>query len=228
MPKINEFSRRPVVGVMAILTLASLGLTACGGSSGSTSSRANAAATSATGASTSTAGSTTTTGTPTTGTSTGGTSTSGPSQQHNGTQRAGLGRFAAMRACLRRNGVTLPRPTSGPGGTIRGFQLPKGVTTAQYQAALRKCGGFLGAGPGARATANPVFRQALVKYATCLRQNGVNIPAPNTSGKGPIFGPKGLNPSSPRFRAAAMKCRSVLATAFRRPQGGGTTTGAGR
>jgi hypothetical protein len=133
-----------------------------------------------------------------------------------------------MRECLQKNGVTLPRPTVGPGGTVRNYQfLPKGVTTAQYRAALRKCGGFLGAGPGARATANPLFRQALAKYAACLRQNGVNIPAPNTSGNGPIFGTKGLNPSSPQFRAAAMKCRSVLAAAFRGPQGG-TATGAGR
>jgi hypothetical protein len=109
------------------------------------------------------------------------------------------------------------------------------VTRAQYEAALKKCGGgnFAGAGvgrsggPGFGRANSPVFRQALAKYATCLRQNGVNIPAPNTSGNGPIFSTKGLNPSSPQFRAATMKCRGTLIGAFRRPPGANGAQGAG-
>jgi hypothetical protein len=108
------------------------------------------------------------------------------------------------------------------------------MTPAQYQAALRKCGGgagFFAGGAGSRGINSPVFRQALAKYATCLRQNGVNIPAPNTSGKGPIFNTKGLNPSNPQFKTAAMKCRPALAGLFRRPSGahgpGGGATGPG-
>jgi hypothetical protein len=100
--------------------------------------------------------------------------------------------------------------------------LPKGVTRSQFEAALKKCGGNnFGAGsrpngPGFSRANSPVFRQALTNYAACLRQNGVNLPAPNTSGKGPVFSTKGINPSSPQFRAAATKCRSVLIGAFRR------------
>jgi hypothetical protein len=112
--------------------------------------------------------------------------------------------------------------------------LPKGVTRAQFQAALRKCGAgnavraFGPNGPGSQPANNPLFRQALVKYAECLRQNGVNLPAPNTSGKGPIFSTKGLNPSSPQFRAATMKCRATLIGAFRRlPRANGTGAGGG-
>jgi hypothetical protein len=95
------------------------------------------------------------------------------------------------------------------------------VTRAQYEAALKKCGGHVFTGGGARFTNNPVFTAALAKYAECLRQNGVNVPAPNTSGKGPVFDTKGIDTSSPQFKAATTKCRSALTSAFRRPGGAG-------
>jgi hypothetical protein len=190
----------PVAGILAVLALATVGLTACGGSSSTTT---NAAATGAT--------------------ATGGSST-GSSTSTPGVGRGGA-RFAAMRECLQKNGVALPPRTPGggrPPGAIGflggGAQLPKGVTHVQFEAALKKCGGgghFLRSGT-ARFN-SPVFRQALTKYSECLRQNGVNVPAPNTSGKGPVFNTKGLNVASPQFKAATGKCRSALVGALRRP-----------
>src|SRR6202011_5573425 len=64
---------------------------------------------------------------------------------------AGPGRFAALRSCLQKQGITLP-PRSGsrtPGGTGGrggllggggGLRLPKGVSQTQFQEALKKCG----------------------------------------------------------------------------------------
>jgi hypothetical protein len=102
------------------------------------------------------------------------------------------------------------------------------VTRAQYEAALKKCGVHVFTGGGARFTNNPAFKTALAKYAECLRQNGVNVPAPNTSGKGPVFDTKGIDTSSPQFKAATTKCRSTLTGAFRRPGGtGGPAPGGG-
>lgn len=66
---------------------------------------------------------------------------------------------------------------------------------------------------GAIASAQSTFRNALVSFASCLRQNGVNVRAPNTSSKGPVLG--GLDTSSPQYRAALPKCRSTLVAAFR-------------
>ena len=133
--------------------------------------------------------------------------------------------FSAMRECLQKNGITLPKATPGarrPRGLgflgAGGGALPKGVTRAQLQAAMKKCGGggrFLRGGPAG--LNNPVFKTALAKFAQCLRQNGVNVPAPNTSGRGPVFGTKGLHTSSPQFRSATTKCRGALMGAFRRP-----------
>lgn len=224
LSKGNERARRQAsvhkwgTGVFAILVLSCLGLTACGGSSGTSS---NAAATAA--STTSSAAGGASTGT----TSTGGSSTQGTAAG------AGRRRFGAIRECLQKNGVTLPQRSPGSGAPGGGFPgagggptLPKGVTRAQFEAAMKKCGGgSFGARSGRASGAgfgranSPVFKAALAKYATCLRQNGIDIPAPNTSGKGPIFSTKGIDTSSAKFRSATLKCRASLVGAFRRPQG---------
>jgi hypothetical protein len=216
MSHLDSNRRKPTAAAVLVLLLACLGLAACGSSSSSSTST-SAAALSAS--------------------ATTGTGAKGPN----------AGRFAAMRECLQKNGITLPQRTPGqrrPPGTAGGFlgggagaggpQLPKGVTRAQYEAALKKCGGgnvagrgsgnFAGRGGGARVS-NPAFKTALAKFATCLRQNGVNVPTPNTSGKGPVFNTKGIDTSSAQFKAAETKCQSVLREAFRRGPGGGGATG---
>jgi hypothetical protein len=103
------------------------------------------------------------------------------------------------------------------------------VTRAKYEAAIKKCGGARfgnNGGPGARRANSPAFRTALTKFAACLRQNGINVPAPNTSGKGPIFSTKGINTASSQFKSAETKCRSALVGAFGHP-GAGRPPGAG-
>jgi hypothetical protein len=110
--------------------------------------------------------------------------------------------------------------------------LPKGVTRAQYEAAIKKCGGFsggrFGAGGGASRFNSPAVKQALSKFASCMRENGVNLPTPNTSGKGPVFNTKGLEPTSTKFKAAQTKCASDLISTFRaRPGAGGAPAGTG-
>jgi hypothetical protein len=222
MSHLNSNRRKPAASVAAtvlVLLLACLGLAACGSSSGSSSGTTSASA------------STTTTGAAGT---TGAKGTTGPNS----------GRFAAMRECLQKNGITLPQRTPGqkrpPGGGVGdllgggtsgtgGSQLPKGVTRAQYEAALKKCGGgnFAGRGRGGARFKSPAFQAALAKFATCLRENGVNVPAPNTSGNGPVFDTKGIDTSSAKFKAAEAKCQSDLTAAFRhgagaRGSGGGS------
>ena len=202
MPQSHVNSRKPATVALALLALllVSLGLAACGSSSSSSSS--------------------------TTATSTG-TGAKGPD----------AGRFAAVRECLQKEGITLPKRTPGqkrPPGEAGGFlggggaggttgpQLPKGVTRAQYEAALKKCGGRdFGHGGGAARFDSPTFKAALAKFATCMRQNGVNVPAPNTSGSGPVFDTKGIDTSSAQFKAAEAKCQSDLSGAFKRGTGAG-------
>jgi len=134
---------------------------------------------------------------------------------------AGAGRFLALRECLKKNGVALPRPKSGGSGLLG--LLPKG-SKAQDEAALKKCGaGSLpGRGNLGSRLSTPQARQALAKFASCLRENGVKIGAPNTSGNGAVFNTKGINTRAPAFAAAESKCRPDLRGAF------GATPGAAR
>jgi hypothetical protein len=136
-----------------------------------------------------------------------------------------LGRFTALRTCLQKQGITLPAAPSGatgrpdtPGagapGRARGLQLPKGITQAQFQAALKKCGGGNFRRGGAGGLNGASARSGLAKYAACLRQNGINVPAPNTTGKGPVFNTKGIDTSSSKFKAAEKKCQSELKGVF--------------
>jgi hypothetical protein len=138
----------------------------------------------------------------------------------------GSSRFTALRSCLQKQGITLPAPPSGatrpqggpgagaPGGRPRGLQPPAGVTQGQFEAALKKCGGGRPPQGGAGALNSPSARAGLVKYAACLRQNGINVPEPNTTGKGAVFSTKGIDTSSSKFKAAQSKCQSDLKGAF--------------
>jgi hypothetical protein len=176
----------------------------------------------------------------------GGTSSSTTASTSSSAGQPAAGRFAALRACLQKSGITLPQRTpgqrprggsDGPSGSGRsggllgggsgapkgGPKLPAGVTSAQYQAALKKCGGgsgFARGGAGGRLNSG-AFRQALTKLSTCMRQSGIDLPTPNTSGKGPVFNTKGLDTSSSKFKTAYAKCQSTLRGSFQRQPGGG-------
>jgi hypothetical protein len=212
MPQIHSKSIRAAAALLAVV-LAGVALSACGGSSSSSSSTANAA-----GASTSADASA--------------TATSGASSGSSGsaaTPGARAGRFGAFRECLKKNGIAPPQRKPGQRGApfAGGPQLPAGISRGRYEAAVKKCGGlprgrFFGAKSALRSAA---ATQAFKEFASCMREHGVKLPEPNTSGKGPIFASKGLNTSSASFKAAETACRRVLLGAFRaRP---GARPGAG-
>jgi hypothetical protein len=187
-----------------LLATACIGVAACGGSSSSSSSSANAAATHP-----APSGST---GVGPTGASSG-FGASGPSGA----------RFSALRECMQKNGVTLPPRTPGQGpprggflGGASGQQLSQ-VNREKLVAALKKCGApsRVGRFGGSARFRSPAFTQALTKFAACMRENGINLPAPNTSGTGPIFNTTGIDTTSPQFRSAEAKCRTDLNGALR-------------
>ncbi len=203
MPHVKTKRTKSTAAATVVLLLAGLLLAACGSSSNSSSSTGTTAS-----ASTSTSG-----------------ATKGP----------GASRFATLRECLRKNGITLPKRAPGqkrrPGaggllsGGTGGPLLPKGVTRAQYQAVLEKCGGPAFAGRATR-TNNPVFKQALAKFAACMRENGIKLPEPNTSGKGPVFNTGAVSTTGTKFKSAEAKCSASLRGAFRGAPGAGARPGA--
>ena len=135
----------------------------------------------------------------------------------NGNRAAFAGRFKAVRECLQKDGITLPKRTPGQGGGGAGAggplggsggTPPAGVSKSTYEAALKKCGAPAAGGAG-RAN-SPAFKQAVTKFAACMHENGINVPTPNTSGTGPVFNTTGLNTSSAQFKTAQAKCASLL------------------
>ena len=114
--------------------------------------------------------------------------------------------------CRSAHPVRLPAAASRGGGVGGAQQLPNGVTREKFEAAMKKCGvpqgrfGATGRFNGTRRAA------ALTKFASCMREHGINLPTPNTSGGGPVFNTKGLDTAAPQFRAALATCRSELTT----------------
>lgn len=215
---------------LPLAVLACSGLAACGSSSSTTGTTANAAATRPTTAAAAASAATTKAGGTGTAAGTAGASAgSGSSSSASGTAAAGssssatsgefAARLAAVRTCIQKSGVTLsPRGSGGPSSMFRNPRLPKGMTRSQYAEVLRKCGTGLAGGAGALAKRrlfdNTRFSQALVVFADCLRRNGVPVPPPNTSGKGPVFDTRGLDTTSPKFRQARQQCRGTLLQAL--------------
>jgi hypothetical protein len=144
-------------------------------------------------------------------------------------------------ACLKQHGVTLPsRPAGAPpaggtgtgttgGGTGTGGPPGGGffggggggahrfANNPKMQAAFKACGANFGFRRGN--FAGRISHTAITKYVACVNQHGYKLPAPNFSGKGPIF-PSNIR-TNPKFVAASKACQSILVPA--RPSGGTST-----
>ena len=236
-------TRRPAAASLLLLALALAGLllAGCGSSSSTTTKNASAlASATAPGAAGSAgasgpSGASGSTGTTGSNGTTGPNRTTGPSGASGPTGAPGT-RFKALRECLQKQGITLPtRPQGtrkpgergglfGGGSGTGGPKLPNGVTRQKFQEALQKCsaaGGLRGGrfrGVGTRLN-SPAFHKTLASFAACMNEHGVKLPAPNTSGKGPVFDTKGINTQSATFQKAAQSCRSKVHLFF--PGAGG-------
>jgi hypothetical protein len=203
MPQLSSRRKRtPTAVAVLLLALASVLLAACGGSSKSSSSTTSTSAAATT------------------------PRTSVPGKP----PAANPGRFLALRECLKKNGVTLPQRKPGQEPGAGGFgarpTLPAGVSRTQYEAILKKCGGGFARGRGnlgkiGARLSTPEAKKALSRFAACMRESGIKIGEPNTSGKGAIFNTKGINTTTAAFASAETKCRSDLRGAFGASPGAG-------
>lgn len=110
--------------------------------------------------------------------------------------------------------------SSSSTGTSDAAKTTAGAAITQASSGGGSAGGLKGAAAVGRShsasrTNGAALKGALVKFASCLRENGVKLPAPNTAGKGPVFDTKGVNTKSAQFRAAETKCSGVLRAAFK-------------
>jgi hypothetical protein len=119
--------------------------------------------------------------------------------------------------------------TGGTSGTdSNGAQNPR---RSQFQAATKACGNPpQGAFGGFNRQNSQEFQDAALKFAQCMRQNGVNMPDPNFSSGGNGDGGGGpgggffrnINRDDPNVQKALQACRPIIQSL--RPGGGGSTS----
>jgi hypothetical protein len=105
---------------------------------------------------------------------------------------------------------------SGPrgGGFFGGGRF---ASNPKFATAIAKCGalaGGLGAGGAGRRTgafdaSSTQDRAEVVSFAACMKRNGVDLPKPNFSGSGSVFGIK-VNQTTTAYRSAYAKCGGLL------------------
>jgi hypothetical protein len=140
----------------------------------------------------------------------GGASASGVSSSGKAEQ-AGL-KFAR---CMREHGVNVPDPKPGAKGfTFSARSGPGQGGPNSLEAADRACRHFLKGAlkPPSQSQLNKM-RDAALKWAKCMRQNGVNVPDPAPSGGGIKIQAgrgQGPGPDNPAFQNADRQCRHLL------------------
>ena len=131
---------------------------------------------------------------------------------------ATTGTRAALTACLKKQGITIPQGRGAPGGGPPGGPGAPGTGgppagfpgNAKLRAAFKACGANLPA--GAR---GGFSRQRVQGYVSCVRRHGYKLPQPNFSGKGSVF-PNNIR-SSANFQKASRACQSLLAAPGQAP-----------
>jgi hypothetical protein len=124
--------------------------------------------------------------------------------------------------CMRGHGVDMPDPEVDDQGRIK-VRIGAGGSgqrpdPKKLDAAQKACGGLLGGGDGDRQL-DPAERDAMVAFARCMREHGIDMPDPTGDGltvrrdKG-----RGPDPDSEKFKAAEQACDHFLANL--RPGGG--------
>jgi hypothetical protein len=130
--------------------------------------------------------------------------------------------------CMREHGVNMPDPEVDDQGRIRvrigaggGGERPD---PKKLEAAQQACGSLMGGGDGDRQL-DPAERDAMVAFARCMREHGIDMPDP--TGEGLMVrrdGKDDPDPESEKFQEAEQACDHHLANLGRgrRESGGGS------
>lgn len=131
--------------------------------------------------------------------------------------------------CMREHGVNFPDPQRVGSGGIKVSVRNINPNDPKVKSAQSACQKYMQIGGGE--TVDPAKRaklqEAALRYARCMRGQGVDMPDPQLSGKGGLTfqahsgsgkpsgssgGPDrlGVNPDSPKFKAADKACHQYL------------------
>jgi hypothetical protein len=120
--------------------------------------------------------------------------------------------------CMRAHGVDMPDPEVDDQGRIKvriGAGGPgkagKRPDPKKLEAAQKACGSLIGGGDGDRQI-DPAERDAMVAFAKCMREHGIDMPDPTGNGL-TVRRDKdggGPDPDSKEFKAAEQACDHLL------------------
>lgn len=161
--------------------------------------------------------------------SSGGSESSSEETTASSEQAGGPGGFAEIseetRSCLKEKRAELPEssqggpPAGGPpegtppegGPPAGGPPQDFGKGGAKMKKAFEECGVELPQGkPEGPPMNSGAFRKSIKGYVACMGENGVELPEPDLSGKGPVFKESEVDREDPKFKAANEKCQSRL------------------
>jgi hypothetical protein len=127
----------------------------------------------------------------------------------------------AWARCMRKEGVNVPDPEVGDGGSITirpgsgGGALRQG-NREKFEAATKKCGTPFGDAEPPRLSDEDrqELQDTMLEFARCMRENGADVPDPDFSqGGGGFFrvGPgEGLDPEDSTFQKAQKACEHIM------------------
>ena len=130
--------------------------------------------------------------------------------------------LAEFAECMRENGVEdFEDPVVDEDGRIQigfggGGEPPSEAEQQEMQDAMQECQELLprGEGPGEISEEDQAAMQdALLDYARCMRDHGIDMPDPEFSGDGGgsfVRIGEGVDPNDPDFRAADEACRPII------------------
>ncbi len=124
----------------------------------------------------------------------------------------------AFARCMREQGVDLPDPQPGE----RGFAIevdPGGASApfdADFREAEKQCRKHLGNAkpPELSEDDERELREAALKHARCMREEGIDMPDPEVDGGGVRIEPGSIDPQDPQFRKAQKQCDKHLREAL--------------
>jgi hypothetical protein len=118
--------------------------------------------------------------------------------------------------CMREHGIDMPDPQVDEQGRVRVRVGGRGggarPDPKKLDEAQKACGGLMGGGDGP-GQIDPEERDAMVAFARCMREHGIDMPDP--TGDGLVMrrdSDGGPDPSSEQFRQAEKACDHHLAT----------------
>jgi hypothetical protein len=120
--------------------------------------------------------------------------------------------------CMREHGIDMPDPQVDEQGRVRvrvGGRGGGGVRPdpKKLDEAQKACGGLMGGGGDGPGQIDPEERDAMVAFARCMREHGIDMPDP--TGDGLVMRRDhdgGPDPSSEQFQEAEKACDHHLAT----------------